>query len=113
MTRNRKYSYDADNPTTADRYYSETWKVRIAHEPTIGEALKTYVNRLGRVITTAEEDATAHIKWHTHQSGGECWMCVQIQMVNTIYNILASIEPELKKKYLFKQHNQQVILKPS
>ncbi len=104
-TSNASYNYSEHNPTIADRYYSETWKVREAHQPVPQESLKTYVSRLGRVVSQAEEDSHTHIKWHTHQSAGECWMCVQIQCLNTIYDILQQIDP-LKRQFKVDKNNK-------
>ena len=80
-----------NNPTVADRYYSETWKNSTSIQPLDGEQLSLYVKRLARVIHETEETAHCHIKWHTHQSAGQCWICVQIQSLGLIYNILADI----------------------
>ena len=85
-----------NNPTVADRYYSETWKRRSSIAPISGETVKNYITRLARVIRESEDTAHSHLKWHTHQSAGECWICVQIQTLSIIYDILASIT-ELKK----------------
>ncbi len=93
-TSNSSYNYSEHNPTVSDRYYTDTWKVRQAHQPVEHESLKTYVSRLGLVVRTAEEDAHTHIKWHTHQSAGECWICVQLQALNVIYDIMAQIDPK-------------------
>ncbi len=96
------------NPTVADRYYSESWKIRTAHQPVEHENLQTYVSRLGNTVRTAEEDAHTHIKWHTHQSAGECWICVQLQALNIIYDVLTQIDP---KGYSFVLSQNKLSLK--
>ena len=92
-----------NNPTVADRYYSETWKKRSSIVPIDGESLALYTTRLARVLRESEDTAHVHLKWHTgikipciHQSAGECWICVQLQTIDIIYDILVSIT-ELKK----------------
>ncbi len=109
--RNRTYKYETGNPTIADRYYSETWKVRETYQPVPNETLGTYASRLGRAVFTAEEDAHAHIKWHTHQSAGECWICVQIQflgLINSIIQDLAELKANQKLKFI--NDNQSIRL---
>ncbi len=109
--RNRKYSYDSNNPTVADRYYSESWKVRETFQPIPSETLKTWVIRAGRAVRTAEQDASAHIPWHTHQSAGECWMCVQLQFLNYITTILEDLaDSKTIQKYTFRRENQSIRL---
>ncbi len=111
-TSNASYNYTEHNPTIADRYYSETWKVRENYKPVNGETLHNYNVRQTRVLNQCYEDSQAHIKWHTHQSAGECWICVIMQTLQAAQNTNLSLAALFKKVPTFKEENGNFRLIP-
>ncbi len=77
-------------------------KTSLSFLPIANDTLFQFMEHHKVFARETQDTAYTHVRWHTHKSAGNCFICDLITLLDTCHDIILAISQLDPKRYTFK-----------